>query len=106
MLDCGPYVDKSGLSSRLQVELDEALHFLNDCNISVAKEERDPTFISKQVRGIYHSVHTLRYISLINVYRLHHAISEPCLVSANAIRTFPAAVSRTLLALLFVSKST
>ncbi|XP_039993998.1 endoribonuclease Dicer isoform X1 [Xiphias gladius] len=49
VLDCGPYVDKSGLSSRLQVELDEALHFLNDCNISVAKEERDPTFISKQV---------------------------------------------------------
>uniref|UniRef100_A0A3B4XV80 ribonuclease III n=1 Tax=Seriola lalandi dorsalis TaxID=1841481 RepID=A0A3B4XV80_SERLL len=49
VLDCGPYLDKSGLSSRLQVELDEALHFLNDCNISVAREDRDPTFISKQV---------------------------------------------------------
>ncbi|CAK6975072.1 endoribonuclease Dicer [Scomber scombrus] len=49
VLDCGPYVDKSGLSSRLQVELDEALHFLNDCNISVVREDRDPTFISKQV---------------------------------------------------------
>ncbi|XP_071773494.1 endoribonuclease Dicer [Centroberyx gerrardi] len=49
VLDCGPYLDKSGLSSRLQAELDEALHFLNDCNISVAREDRDPTFISKQV---------------------------------------------------------
>lgn len=49
MLDCGPYSDKSGLSTRLQVELEEALHFLNDCNISVAREDRDPTFISKQV---------------------------------------------------------
>ncbi|KAM4624699.1 endoribonuclease Dicer isoform 2-T2 [Polymixia lowei] len=49
VLDCGPYMDKSGLSSRLQDELDEALHFLNDCNISVAREDRDPTFISKQV---------------------------------------------------------
>uniref|UniRef100_A0A667XJD9 ribonuclease III n=1 Tax=Myripristis murdjan TaxID=586833 RepID=A0A667XJD9_9TELE len=49
VLDCGPYLDKSGLSSRLQTELDEALHFLNDCNISVAREDRDPTFISKQV---------------------------------------------------------
>lgn len=49
VLDCGPYVDKSGLSSRLQAELDEALHFLNDCNIPFAREDRDPTFISKQV---------------------------------------------------------
>lgn len=49
VLDCGPYVDKSGLSSRLQVELDEAINFLNDCNISVAREDRDATFISKQV---------------------------------------------------------
>uniref|UniRef100_A0A8C4GYC6 ribonuclease III n=1 Tax=Dicentrarchus labrax TaxID=13489 RepID=A0A8C4GYC6_DICLA len=48
VLDCGPYMDKSGLSSRLQAELDEALHFLHDCNISVAREDRDPTFISKQ----------------------------------------------------------
>lgn len=51
VLDCGPYLDKSGLSSHLQTELDEALLFLNDCNISVAKDERDPTFISKQVRA-------------------------------------------------------
>lgn len=49
VLDCGPYVDKSGLSFRLQVELDEALDFLNDCNIPVVREDRDPTFISKQV---------------------------------------------------------
>ncbi|XP_026211512.1 endoribonuclease Dicer isoform X2 [Anabas testudineus] len=49
VLDCGPYIDKSGLSFRLQAELDEALHFLNDCNICVAREDRDPTFISKQV---------------------------------------------------------
>uniref|UniRef100_A0AAQ5YF01 ribonuclease III n=1 Tax=Amphiprion ocellaris TaxID=80972 RepID=A0AAQ5YF01_AMPOC len=49
VLDCGPYVDKSGLSSCLQAELDDALHFLNDCNIPAAREDRDPTFISKQV---------------------------------------------------------
>ncbi|XP_008294508.1 endoribonuclease Dicer [Stegastes partitus] len=49
VLDCGPYVDKSGLSSCLQAELDDALHFLNDCNMSAAREDRDPTFISKQV---------------------------------------------------------
>lgn len=51
VLDCGPYVDKSGLCSRLQRELDEALHFLNDCKLPVAREDRDPTFISKQVRA-------------------------------------------------------
>uniref|UniRef100_A0A3Q2PQN4 ribonuclease III n=1 Tax=Fundulus heteroclitus TaxID=8078 RepID=A0A3Q2PQN4_FUNHE len=49
VLDCGPYVDRSGLSSRLQAELDEALLFLNDCNIPVSREDRDPTFISKQI---------------------------------------------------------
>ncbi|XP_058470641.1 endoribonuclease Dicer [Solea solea] len=49
VLDCGPYVDKSGLSSQLQLELDEALHFLNDCNIPVTREDRDPAFISKQI---------------------------------------------------------
>ncbi|KAM3870760.1 endoribonuclease Dicer isoform 2-T2 [Diretmus argenteus] len=49
VLDCGPYLDKSGLSSRLHAELDEALHFLHDCNISVTREDHDPTFISKQV---------------------------------------------------------
>ncbi|KAJ3612774.1 hypothetical protein NHX12_019032 [Muraenolepis orangiensis] len=49
ILDCGPYLDKSGLSARLQSELDEALHFLNDCNIPSTREDRDPTFISKQI---------------------------------------------------------
>ncbi|XP_070983902.1 endoribonuclease Dicer [Oncorhynchus clarkii lewisi] len=49
VLDCGPYLDKSGLSEHLLSELDEALHFLNDCNIPVPREDRDPTFISKQV---------------------------------------------------------
>ncbi|KAG9268913.1 endoribonuclease Dicer [Astyanax mexicanus] len=48
-LDCGPYQDKSGLSETLLNELDEALHFLNDCNLSVHREDRDPTYISKQV---------------------------------------------------------
>ncbi|XP_054651562.1 endoribonuclease Dicer isoform X1 [Dunckerocampus dactyliophorus] len=49
VLDCGPYADKTGLSSRLEAELDEALLFLNDCNISVGREDRDPTAISRQV---------------------------------------------------------
>ncbi|XP_041132494.1 endoribonuclease Dicer-like [Polyodon spathula] len=49
VLDCGPYVDKSGLCERLFNELDEALRFLNDCNVSALREDRDPTFISKQV---------------------------------------------------------
>ncbi|KAI1895310.1 hypothetical protein AGOR_G00104970 [Albula goreensis] len=49
VLDCGPYLDKSGLCARLLSELDEALNFLNDCNISAHREDRDPTFISKQV---------------------------------------------------------
>ncbi|XP_056281809.1 endoribonuclease Dicer [Pseudoliparis swirei] len=51
VLDCGPFVDKSGLSSCLLAELDEALHFLSDCNVCAAREDRDPTFISKQVLG-------------------------------------------------------
>lgn len=49
VLDCGPYTDKSGLSSCLQAELDDALYFLSDCNFCVGREDRDPTFISKQV---------------------------------------------------------
>ncbi|XP_053289785.1 endoribonuclease Dicer isoform X4 [Pleuronectes platessa] len=49
VLDCGPYLDKSGLSSHLLVELDEALYFLNDCNMSVDREDRNPTLISKQI---------------------------------------------------------
>uniref|UniRef100_A0A671XE87 ribonuclease III n=1 Tax=Sparus aurata TaxID=8175 RepID=A0A671XE87_SPAAU len=63
VLDCGPYSDKSGLSTRLQVELEEALHFLNDCNISVAREDRDPTFISKQVCDAGKQDPELAYIS-------------------------------------------
>lgn len=50
VVDCGPYTDKSGLYGRLLRELDEALAFLNDCNISVHSKERDSTLISKQVR--------------------------------------------------------
>ncbi|XP_028293380.1 endoribonuclease Dicer isoform X2 [Gouania willdenowi] len=49
VLDCGPYVDKSGLSLHLQAELDEALYFLNDCNMCFSRGDRDPTLISKQV---------------------------------------------------------
>ncbi|XP_057715844.1 endoribonuclease Dicer isoform X2 [Corythoichthys intestinalis] len=49
VLDCGPYLDKNGLSSRLQVELDEALDFLNECNISIAREDKGPTVISRQI---------------------------------------------------------
>uniref|UniRef100_A0AAR2JDF8 ribonuclease III n=1 Tax=Pygocentrus nattereri TaxID=42514 RepID=A0AAR2JDF8_PYGNA len=51
VLDCGPYQDKSGLSERLLSELNEALHFLNDCNLSAHREDRDPTYISKQEAG-------------------------------------------------------
>ncbi|XP_077476577.1 endoribonuclease Dicer isoform X2 [Stigmatopora argus] len=49
VLDCGPYLDKKGLAARLQVELDEALNFLNDYNISIAREDKGPTVISRQV---------------------------------------------------------
>ncbi|KAM4690395.1 endoribonuclease Dicer [Rhinophrynus dorsalis] len=49
VLDCGPYLDKSGLYRRLLSELDEALHFLGDCNISTLTKERDSTSISKQI---------------------------------------------------------
>ncbi|MEE6494432.1 hypothetical protein FKM82_017138 [Ascaphus truei] len=49
VLDCGPYVEKSGLYERLVHELDEALHFLGDCNISTHPRERDSTLISKQI---------------------------------------------------------
>lgn len=49
VLDCGLYQDDSGLTERLLRELDEALHFLNDCNLTAHREDRDPTFISKQV---------------------------------------------------------
>ncbi|NP_001163918.1 dicer 1, ribonuclease III S homeolog [Xenopus laevis] len=49
VLDCGPYVDRSGLYQRLLNELDEALNFLTDCNISTHSKERDSTIISKQI---------------------------------------------------------
>ncbi|XP_028926941.1 endoribonuclease Dicer [Ornithorhynchus anatinus] len=49
VVDCGPYADKSGLYEILLKELDEALNFLNDCNITVLSKERDSTLISKQI---------------------------------------------------------
>lgn len=49
MVDCGPFTDRSGLYERLLMELEEALNFINDCNISVHSKERDSTLISKQV---------------------------------------------------------
>uniref|UniRef100_A0A8C2H565 ribonuclease III n=1 Tax=Cyprinus carpio TaxID=7962 RepID=A0A8C2H565_CYPCA len=51
VLDCGLYQDQSGLSERLLSELDEALNFLYDCNLSAHREDRDPTFISRQEAG-------------------------------------------------------
>uniref|UniRef100_A0AAQ5YPE5 ribonuclease III n=1 Tax=Amphiprion ocellaris TaxID=80972 RepID=A0AAQ5YPE5_AMPOC len=63
VLDCGPYVDKSGLSSCLQAELDDALHFLNDCNIPAAREDRDPTFISNLIKEAGKQDPELAYIS-------------------------------------------
>lgn len=48
-MDCGPFTDRSGLYERLLMELEEALNFINDCNISVHSKERDSTLISKQV---------------------------------------------------------
>ncbi|EPY81605.1 hypothetical protein CB1_000726074 [Camelus ferus] len=49
VVDCGPFTDRSGLYERLLMELEEALNFINDCNISVHSKERDSTLISKQV---------------------------------------------------------
>lgn len=49
MVDCGPFTDRSGLYERLLMELEEALNFINDCNVSVHSKERDSTLISKQV---------------------------------------------------------
>lgn len=49
MVDCGPFTDRSGLYERLLMELEEALNFINDCNIAVHSKERDSTLISKQV---------------------------------------------------------
>ncbi|KAM9294252.1 endoribonuclease Dicer [Gastrophryne carolinensis] len=49
VLDCGPYHDKSELFQRLLLELEEALHFLDDCNIPIQSKERDSTAISKQI---------------------------------------------------------
>ncbi|XP_072555011.1 endoribonuclease Dicer isoform X2 [Paramormyrops kingsleyae] len=49
VLDCGPYTDTSGLCQRLLHELDDAIYFLDDCSVPAHREDRDPTFISKQV---------------------------------------------------------
>lgn len=49
VVDCGPFTDRSGLYESLLVELEEALNFINDCNIPVHPKERDSTLISKQV---------------------------------------------------------
>ncbi|KAK1339508.1 hypothetical protein QTO34_020191 [Cnephaeus nilssonii] len=49
VVDCGPFVDRSGLYERLLMELEEALNFVNDCNISAHSKERDSTLISKQI---------------------------------------------------------
>uniref|UniRef100_A0A8C5KCH4 Endoribonuclease Dicer n=1 Tax=Jaculus jaculus TaxID=51337 RepID=A0A8C5KCH4_JACJA len=49
VVDCGPFIDRSGLYERLLMELEEALNFINDCNVSVHSRERDSTLISKQI---------------------------------------------------------
>ncbi|XP_039110487.1 endoribonuclease Dicer [Hyaena hyaena] len=49
VVDCGPFTDRSGLYGRLLLELEEALSFINDCNISAHSKERDSTLISKQI---------------------------------------------------------
>ncbi|EPQ10732.1 Endoribonuclease Dicer [Myotis brandtii] len=49
VVDCGPFMDRSGLYERLLMELEEALNFVNDCNISAHSKERDSTLISKQI---------------------------------------------------------
>uniref|UniRef100_A0A8B9Q606 ribonuclease III n=1 Tax=Apteryx owenii TaxID=8824 RepID=A0A8B9Q606_APTOW len=63
VVDCGPYTDKSGLYGRLLKELDEALTFLNDCNISVHSKERDSTLISKLIKEAGKQDPELAYIS-------------------------------------------
>uniref|UniRef100_A0A8D0ENA9 ribonuclease III n=1 Tax=Strix occidentalis caurina TaxID=311401 RepID=A0A8D0ENA9_STROC len=63
VVDCGPYTDKSGLYGRLLKELDEALAFLNDCNISVHSKERDSTLISKLIKEAGKQDPELAYIS-------------------------------------------
>ncbi|XP_075387941.1 endoribonuclease Dicer [Tenrec ecaudatus] len=47
--DCGPFADRSGLYERLRLELEEALSFVNDCNVPAHSRERDSTFISRQI---------------------------------------------------------
>ncbi|XP_029806068.1 endoribonuclease Dicer isoform X2 [Suricata suricatta] len=49
VVDCGPFTDRSGLYGRLLQELEEALSFINDCNVSAHSKERDSTLISKQI---------------------------------------------------------
>ncbi|XP_058511537.1 endoribonuclease Dicer [Ochotona princeps] len=49
VVDCGPFTDRSGLYDRLLVELEEALGFINDCNVPVHSKEGDSTLISRQI---------------------------------------------------------
>ncbi|XP_063296113.1 endoribonuclease Dicer [Pelobates fuscus] len=49
VLDCGRFLDKSGLYENLLAQLDEALQFLDDCSIPTNSKERDSTLISKQI---------------------------------------------------------
>ncbi|KAM8920949.1 endoribonuclease Dicer isoform 1-T1 [Pelodytes ibericus] len=49
VLDCGRFLDRSGLYERLFTELDNALNFLGDCNIPTQTKDRDSMAISKQI---------------------------------------------------------
>uniref|UniRef100_A0A8C5WGY4 ribonuclease III n=1 Tax=Leptobrachium leishanense TaxID=445787 RepID=A0A8C5WGY4_9ANUR len=49
VIDCGQFQDKSGLHQRLLKQLEEALRFIDDCNILTNANERDSTLISKQI---------------------------------------------------------
>lgn len=98
VVDCGPYIDKSGLYGRLLKELDEALAFLNDCNISVHSKERDSTLISKQVR-ILRNVSNLGNRNLTTVFLCH-----ACYITETSFASHPW-VSEAKRLLIFVSIS-
>lgn len=80
-MDCGPYTDKSGLYGRLLKELDEALAFLNDCNISVHSKERDSTLISKQVRTLSYVKNPGKTVLLLFFFALCVTLLKPKLAS-------------------------
>uniref|UniRef100_A0A4W3IUD8 ribonuclease III n=1 Tax=Callorhinchus milii TaxID=7868 RepID=A0A4W3IUD8_CALMI len=64
VLDCGPYVDKSGLYEKLLMELDEALNFINDVNnIPAHCDDRGPTLIPKLIKEAGKQDPELSYIS-------------------------------------------